>query len=160
MRAAHGISRVLSAASAMPHGNGFSGEGSFLWDTALLPASSSLPGTQVARAAPRPLFGLAPSGVCRAASVTSGPVRSYRTLSPLPVRPARARAAIGGLLSVALSVASRRPGVTRHSALRSSDFPLADSLRRSPAIPTRTLPTDTKSGLRGRISLSPSVEES
>ena len=52
---------------------------------ALLPASSSLPGTQVARAAPRPLFGLAPGGVCLATSVTSGPVRSYRTLSPLPV---------------------------------------------------------------------------
>ena len=51
----------------------------------LLPASSSLPGTQVARAAPRPLFGLAPGGVCLATSVTSGPVRSYRTLSPLPV---------------------------------------------------------------------------
>ncbi len=31
--------------------------------------------------------------------------------------------AIGGLLSAALSVASRRPGVTRHPALRSSDFP-------------------------------------
>ena len=46
-------------------------------------------------------------------------MRSYRTLSPLPVP----RGAIGGLLSVALSVASRRPGVTRHPALRSSDFP-------------------------------------
>jgi hypothetical protein len=31
--------------------------------------------------------------------------------------------AIGGLLSVALSVAFRRPGVTRHPALWSSDFP-------------------------------------
>ena len=92
----------------------------------LLPASSSLPGTQMVRAAPRPLFGLAPGGVCHATSVTSGPVRSYRTLSPLPVRPARTRAAIGGLLSAALSVALRRPGVTRHSALRSSDFPPAN----------------------------------
>ena len=91
----------------------------------LLPTSSGLPGTQVARAAPRPLFGLAPSGVCRATSVSSGPVRSYRTLSPLPVRPARTRAAIGGLLSAALSVALRRPGVTRHPALWSSDFPPA-----------------------------------
>ncbi|MEY3657949.1 MAG: hypothetical protein RL425_710 [Pseudomonadota bacterium] len=27
------------------------------------------------------LFGLAPGGVCRAASVTRGAVRSYRTLS-------------------------------------------------------------------------------
>ena len=53
----------------------------------LLPASSSLPGTQMARAAPCPLFGLAPSGVCHATPVTSGPVRSYRTLSPLPVLP-------------------------------------------------------------------------
>jgi hypothetical protein len=31
--------------------------------------------------------------------------------------------AIGGLLSAALSVASRRPAVSRHPALRSSDFP-------------------------------------
>ena len=50
-------------------------------------ASSSLPGTRSGRAAPRPLFGLAPGGVCRATAVTSGPVRSYRTLSPLPVPP-------------------------------------------------------------------------
>ena len=32
-----------------------------------------------------PLFGLAPGGVCPAATVTGGAVRSYRTLSPLPV---------------------------------------------------------------------------
>jgi hypothetical protein len=31
-----------------------------------------------------PLFGLAPSGVCPATTVTGGAVRSYRTLSPLP----------------------------------------------------------------------------
>ena len=34
-----------------------------------------------------PLFGLAPSGVYRAIPVTRGAVRSYRTLSPLPVLP-------------------------------------------------------------------------
>ena len=34
---------------------------------------------------PSSLFGLAPGGVCRATSVTGRPVRSYRTLSPLPV---------------------------------------------------------------------------
>ncbi len=39
-----------------------------------------------------PLFGLAPGGVCRAASVTSRAVRSYRTLSPLPVFPKEASA--------------------------------------------------------------------
>ena len=54
--------------------------------------------------------------------------------------------AIGGLLSAALSVALRRPGVTRHPALRSSDFPPAHPRRGSPAIPTRTLSTDKKSG--------------
>ena len=32
-----------------------------------------------------PLFGLAPGGVCRAASVAGRAVRSYRTLSPLPL---------------------------------------------------------------------------
>ena len=32
-----------------------------------------------------PLFGLAPGGVCHAAPVTSRAVRSYRTLSPLPL---------------------------------------------------------------------------
>ena len=32
----------------------------------------------------RPLFGLAPCGVCHAPVITDGPVRSYRTFSPLP----------------------------------------------------------------------------
>jgi len=31
------------------------------------------------------LFGLAPGGVCPAAAVTGGAVRSYRTISPLPL---------------------------------------------------------------------------
>jgi hypothetical protein len=53
----------------------------------LLPASSGLPGTQMVRATPRPLFGLAPGGVCHATPVTRSPVRSYRTVSPLPVLP-------------------------------------------------------------------------
>jgi hypothetical protein len=66
-----------------------------------------------------PLFGLAPGGVCLAAPVASRAVVSYTTVSPLPV-PSRV---IGGLFSVALSVASRRPAVSRHPALRSSDFP-------------------------------------
>src|SRR5687768_8996608 len=39
------------------------------------------------RVAPRPsLFGLAPGGVCRAASVAGRAVGSYPTLSPLPRR--------------------------------------------------------------------------
>ena len=67
------------------------------------------------------LFGLAPEGVCRAVSVAADAVRSYRTLSPLPA--GRMSDDIGGLLSVALSVGSRRPGVTWPLALRSPDFP-------------------------------------
>ena len=101
----------------------------------LLPtASCGLPGTRTERAAPCPLFGLAPGGVYRATTVTSVPVRSYRTLSPLPVP----RTAIGGLLSVALSIASRRPGVTRHRALRSPDFPRTARPVRAPP-PVRDL---------------------
>ena len=64
-----------------------------------------------------PLFGLAPGGVCPATDVATGAVRSYRTISPLPVT-------TGGIFSVALSVGSRLPGVTWHLALRSPDFPL------------------------------------
>jgi hypothetical protein len=48
--------------------------------------------------------------------VTTRAVRSYRTISPLPD-------VSGGMLSVALSVGSRPPGVTWHSALWSPDFP-------------------------------------
>ena len=97
--------------------------GSFLWDRGYPWPRAAYPGLptsrSAARATPRPLFGLAPGGVCRAAPVTGSAVVSYTTVSPLPV-PSRA---IGGLLSVALSVASRRPAVSRHPALRSSDFP-------------------------------------
>src|SRR5690606_14562612 len=52
-------------------------------------------------------------------------VRSYRTLSPLPSED-------GGLLSVALSVGSRPPGVTWRSALWSPDFPPSLARERLP----------------------------
>ena len=57
------------------------------------------------------LLGLAPGGVYPATPVSGGAVRSYRTLSPLP---SIAEAPEGGLLSVALSLGSPPPGVTRH----------------------------------------------
>ena len=63
------------------------------------------------------LRGLAPCGVCPAFFVTKEAVRSYRTFSPLPK---------GGLFSVALSIGFRRPGVTRHTAMWSPDFPPKD----------------------------------
>ncbi len=70
------------------------------------------------------LFDLAPCGVYRAATVASDAVRSYRTFSPLPLRNR------GGLFSVALSVGSPLPRVTRHTALWSSDFPRSSEEKR------------------------------
>jgi len=104
----------------------------------------------------RPLFGLAPGGVCPAPDVTIGAVRSYRpsprrardpdesghlfTLTLL--RAACAGASRGGMFSVALSVGSPLLGVTQRPALWSSDFPprgvpRGDHLARStPIIPS------------------------
>ena len=69
--------------------------------------SSSLPGGNAGHII-APLFGLAPGGVYHAVPVASHAVRSYRTISPLPGRSCRP----GGIFSVALSVGSRRPGIT------------------------------------------------
>ena len=52
-----------------------------------------------------PLFGLAPGGACHASRVAARAVRSYRTLSPLPVRARRP--------AVALSLGSPPPDVIR-----------------------------------------------
>ena len=62
---------------------------------------------------PSSLLGLAPGGVYRAADVAADAVRSCRTLSPLPAGWPKPTPA-GGLLSVALSLGSPPPGVTRH----------------------------------------------
>jgi hypothetical protein len=56
-------------------------------------------------------------------------VRSYRTVSPLPVR--TRRSVIGGLLSVALSCESPRLAVSQHPALWSPDLPQHDPAMRS-----------------------------
>jgi hypothetical protein len=70
-----------------------------------------------------PLFGLAPCGVLPATPVTRRAVRSYRTFSPLLVCPGDAGAPVSGVFSVPLSFELPRPGVTRRTTLRSSDFP-------------------------------------
>ena len=63
-----------------------------------------------------PLFGLAPGGVYRAAPVARGAVRSCRTVSPLPAGcvPSPEHRPTGGMLSVALSLGSPPPAVSRH----------------------------------------------
>src|SRR5690242_11210278 len=96
--------------------------------------SSSLPGSgadHTSRVSPRaPLFGLAPSGVFRAAD--GYPPRG--ALLPHLFTLAGALRRLGGLFSVALSVGSRPPGVTWHPVLWSPDFPLR--LRAATAWPT------------------------
>ncbi len=61
-------------------------------------------------------------------TVTGRAVRSYRTLSPLPVP--ILELAIGGILSAALAVGLRRPDVIWHPALWSPDFPPPENRRR------------------------------
>ena len=73
-----------------------------------------------------PIWSCSEWGLPSHATLAPRAVRSYRTVSPLPV-PLRA---IGGLLSVALAVSSRCPGVTWHSALWSPDFPRCACARR------------------------------
>ena len=80
------------------------------------------------------LFGLAPCGVLPATSVARSAVRSYRTISPLPTEAPKApRRAVYFLCHY--SVRLPCPGVTRRTALWSSDFPPPIALRhrRSPA---------------------------
>ncbi len=86
--------------------------------------SSSLPGSPfgpdgcTTKDAILPYLALLRAGFTVPPSVTTDAVRSYRTLSPLP-----APKCLGGLLSVALAVGSRLPGVTWRSGRRSPDFP-------------------------------------
>ncbi len=91
----------------------------FLWDRrcrrprATNPGGGSemLPHPCVATRCRPPLFGLAPGGVYPASPVTRAAVRSYRTVSPLPATRSRGT---GGLVSVALSLGSPPPAVSRH----------------------------------------------
>ena len=80
--------------------------------------SSNLPGPDAGNVMGS-LFGLAPGGVCRA-----GLLPGSRCALTAPFHPCHAsRGTVRRYLSVALSVGSRRPGVTWHRALWSPDFP-------------------------------------
>jgi hypothetical protein len=79
--------------------------------------SSDLPESSDGQPSNALLFGLAPGGVCLAPGVTTG------TGELLPHRFTLTSPKRGGLLSVALSCASPRLGVTQHPALWSPDFP-------------------------------------
>jgi hypothetical protein len=107
------VSRVLSPprTTGDDHSSGTTVTGRLARPTRAISVETRLP--RETRDAP-PLFGLAPGGVYHAADVTAGAVRSYRTLSPLPAGPGKTGVRTGGLLSVALSLGSPPPGVTRH----------------------------------------------
>jgi hypothetical protein len=96
---------VWDAACAAPQATNPGGGRDCAWTARSTRKSARAPETSVP-----PLFGLAPGGVCRAASVAGGAVRSYRTVSPLPLWACRR----GGLISVALSLGSPPAAVSRH----------------------------------------------
>jgi len=79
------------------------------------------PGINARRSGPGQLLGLAGGGVYPAGVVTDAAVRSYRTISPLPVP--RGYGAIGRVVSVALSLGLPRMAVSHRRALSCSDFP-------------------------------------
>ena len=90
-----------------------------------LPAGSSdLPGNSGGPPSNVPLFGLSPSGVCQAPTVTDGTgelLPRRFTLTPVGISDVHG----GGLFSVALSFPSPGLGVTQRPVLWSSDFPPA-----------------------------------
>src|SRR6185436_15696664 len=121
-RAGRAVSRVLFPALACP---GWSS----VWDGRRRPPLAAYPRLVLSVwVTPHRLFGLAPTGGYRAAAVAGGAVGSYPTVSPLPNG-----CPVGGLFSVALSVAFRRPGVTWQSTRRSSDFPRSTLRRPRPS---------------------------
>jgi hypothetical protein len=78
----------------------------FIWGVRRRTPRATYPGGVAAGNGPPPLCGLAPGGVCRAGDVAAPAVGSYPTVSPTPVM-------TGSLISVALSLGSPPPGVTR-----------------------------------------------
>jgi len=81
--------------------------------------SSNLPGNHVGHTL-FPYLVLLRVGFTMPSNIATDAVRSYRTISTLPFSPKRT---FGGIFSVALSVGSRPPAVSWHSALWSPDFP-------------------------------------
>src|SRR6185503_8327417 len=73
------------------------------------------------------------------------PATRWALTPPFHPYPGRLAPAWGGLFSVALSVAFRRPGVTWQSTLWSSDFPRNLAAPRS-SRPTRRTPNLTSTG--------------
>ena len=97
------------------------GPGSFVWDPDCSGPRAAYPGLGRDRRSLVPYLALLRMGFAMRPLLPAA--RCALTAPFHPCLCPSLREAIGGLLSAALSVASRRPGVTRHPALRSSDFP-------------------------------------
>ena len=101
--------------------------------------SSNLPGNSADHAIV-PLFGLAPGGVYHATEC----YHRRGALLPHPFTLTGKRiACLGGLLSAALSVGLRPPGVTWHLVLRSPDFPRCVSTAITWPTPTASVQVGT-----------------
>jgi hypothetical protein len=136
------VSRVLSPARKPGdgHSSGTRVAAGLARPTRATGPETGLPRPPSRASAPSPLLGLAPGGVYRAADVAAAAVRPYRTLSPLPAgqpKPAPA----GGLLSVALSLGSPPPGITRHRVSMEPGLSSPASRRERPS--GRLQPTPT-----------------
>ena len=108
-----------------------SGGGSFLWDRRCRRPLAAYPGLHRGGPPLIPYLALLRVGFTLPPLLPGARCALTATVSPLPVP--RRTGAIGGLFSVALSGASRRPAVSRHPALWSSDFP------RHPGVPRSSL---------------------
>gem|GEM_PF-4580810 len=124
-RTGGGISRVLSPLARV---------GSFLWDRRYRRPRAAYPGFQQGGQPLIPYSALLRVGFTMP---RLSPAARCALTAPFTLACA-GEPAIGGVLSVALSVASRRPGVTRHPALWSSDFPRHGRPRRDPHSPPET----------------------
>src|SRR5207247_3308281 len=104
------------------------------------PAPAADPGVS-ADGPSSPCVALLPMGFAEPPGSPRALVRSYRTVSPLPVRSRvlRPGPAIAGLFSVALSCGLPRLGVTQHRARWSPDVPRAGAPKR----PARGRPADS-----------------
>ena len=170
-RARRPVSRVLSR-TRYPEGTGARGQ-PFVSATGCPAAPATNPGLSERNtpalaprsAGARPLFGLAPGGVCHADAVTSAPVRSYRTLSPMPVRFGRHRryTLCGTFPRLGLTLAGRALPATLIS--RSPDFPRHslrnDAAARPPGRPYLVRPWSRSKSNWNRIArTSPSITPS
>ena len=114
------VSRVLSRPlrARDDHSSGTSVAGRLARPTRAAAAETRLAGAGPEGPVGRPpLCGLAPGGVCHAAAVTGGAVRSYRTLSPLPAasEDGRRRSALCGTFP-GLAPAGHYPAPHVHGA--------------------------------------------